>query len=84
MKKNDNRKVPIRRANRQGARVETTTQIRLDSELKDRFVKALSVGRPTTITDALEGLMIAYCEAVERDGKQPEFPLDVRSKSDQK
>lgn len=64
--------------------METTLNIRIDQELKDKFTKALLVGRPATITDTIEHFMTAYVEAVTRDGRQPEFPFEIRSKEPKK
>lgn len=60
--------------------VDRATTIRIDEQIKQRFTANLRVGRPTTITDVIEEMMNAYSDATERDGKQPEFPLEVRSK----
>lgn len=73
-------KVARKKPSASNRRVETTINIKTTKEKKERFLKALMVGRKTSITDALEAFMEAYCEMTEKEKRQPEFPLEVRSK----
>jgi hypothetical protein len=78
--RNDKRKLAKRRKRTRNRRVRRDFNMKLDDAIKSRFQKATSTGRKATMTDVVQELMNAYSEAVERDGRQPEFPLEVRSK----
>lgn len=79
------RKVPKRRPPQHSRRVskqtdESRISLNVDEKVKADFVAALEVGRTPTQTEALVALMVAYAEATKRDGRQPDFPLEVWSK----
>jgi Arc/MetJ-type ribon-helix-helix transcriptional regulator len=57
--------------------VDDQINIRIPSDLKKRFHAALVIGRRSSASDVMRELITAYVERVEKEKRQPEFPLRI-------